>query len=157
MRLLAIFISILVSVFAQSEILEVTAKEFIANEKKHTIELIDNVKITKGKDELFANKVIIDIDDKRTPISYSAYGDVKFTISTKDNRTFFGTSKEAFYNVESGEYRLVGNGELKEKNNINTIIGDEIIVNNDVGYVNITGTNNKPAKLIFKLDEKKKK
>ena len=42
---------------------------------------------------------------------------------------------------------------MVEDNTTNLVTGEEIILNNDIGYVNVTGTHKKPAKLIFKLEE----
>lgn len=146
-----------ICVLYTKDILEVTAVKLIADENKGIIELVDNVKIKKNDDELFASKVIINVDKNRVPTGYSAYGGVTFSITTKDKRKFYGKSNEAFYNVLSGEYRLIGNSELNQENSINKVKGDEIIVNNNVGYVNIIGDNKKPAKVIFELEEQNAK
>lgn len=139
-----------------ADVLEVTATRLNANEKKGIIELIENVKVKKNKDELFAFKVVIQLDKNRVPVGYSAYGDVKFTIVTKDKK-FYGKSDEAYYDAIKDEYRLLGNSELNQENSINKVKGKEIIVNNSIGYVNITGTSSKPAKVIFELESKSDK
>lgn len=142
------------SSFLLAESLDIKALKLIANDKNQTIELIDNVVIKKGNDELFASKVIMRVDNRRVPINYSAYGGVKFRVTTKNNRIFQGKSNEAYYDALTGEYRLIGDGIIKENNTINVVTGDEIILNNDTGYVNVVGSRNRPAKLIFELEEK---
>lgn len=139
------------------DVLEVTANRLSADENKGIIELIENVIIKKNKDELFASKVIVKLDRNRVPVGYSAYGDVKFNIVTKDNKKFYGKSDEAYYDVKRDEYRLLGNSELNQENSVNKVKGKEIIVNNSIGYVNITGSVNKPAKVIFELESKNDK
>ncbi|RDU64721.1 LptA/OstA family protein [Helicobacter sp. MIT 14-3879] len=139
---------------ASDDILEVSALNFLSDEKKGIVELNTNVEIKKGKDELYAPKVIINIDKNRKPIKYSAYGGVDFLVVTKDNRHLKGSADEVYYNTLNGEYKLVGNGKVKEDNKINLVVGEEIIINNDIGYVNITGTDNKPAKVIFQMEKK---
>lgn len=139
-----------------AETLEVTATKLNAYEKKGIIELMENVKVKKNKDELFALKVVIQLDANRVPIGYSAYGDVKFVIVAKDKK-FYGKSDEAYYDARKDEYRLLGNSELNQENSINKVRGREIIVNNNIGYVNITGTSGKPAKIIFELEGKSAK
>lgn len=136
-----------------AEMLEVKALHFAADEKSGVVELTENVEIKKGKDELYAQKVIINIDANRTPINYQAFGGVRFVVTTKDARVLHGKADEVFYDAKSGEYRLIGNGEVIEKGKVNAVVGDEIIVNNDIGYVNITGSIEKPAKIIFQLEE----
>lgn len=136
--------------------LEVKALHFKADETKGIIELEEDVEVKRGKDELYASKVIINIDKDRMPTNYSAYGGVDFVVVTKDNRRLKGEADEVHYNALSGEYRLVGNSKVIEDGVTNMVMGEEIIINNDIGYVNITGTQQKPAKLIFKLDENDK-
>lgn len=147
-----------ISAFADdSNILEVSALHFSADEKSGIIELTDSVAIKKGSDELYAPKVVINIDKNRTPMKYSAFGGVKFTITTNDNRLLKGSADEVNYNPKSGEYRLKGNAKVQESDKINSVVGDEIIVNNDIGFVNITGRAGKPAKLIFKMEDSAQK
>lgn len=141
----------------ETNLLEVTALHFSADEKSGIIELTDSVAIKKGKDELYAPKVIINIDKNRTPLKYSAFGGVDFVITTNDNRLLKGRADEIIYDPKSGEYRLKGNAKVNEDNKINTIVGEEIVINNDIGFVNITGTRGKPAKLIFQMGQKNDK
>lgn len=152
MRIL--FVILFASLLQATDTLEVKALNFAADESKGIVELNDNVEIKKGKDELYASKVIINIDKNRIPTSYEAYGGVTFVVVTTDNRKLHGKANEVFYNATNGEYRLVGNSEVIEEDKINSVVGEEIIINNDIGYVNITGTLDKPAKLIFQLEEK---
>ena len=144
-----------ISAFADdSNLLEVSALHFSADEKSGIIELEGEVAIKKGKDELFAPKVVINIDKNRTPLKYSAFGGVDFAVTTNDNRLLKGRADEVSYDPKSGEYRLKGNAKVNERDKINSVVGDEIIINNDIGFVNITGKSGKPAKLIFQMDDK---
>lgn len=154
MRILLTFLALCLFLQAEDDALEVTALTFKSDEKKGIVELDTNVKIKKGKDELYAPKVIIDLDKNHKPTKYSAFGGVTFLVVTKDNRHLRGTAKEAYYNALSGEYKLVGNAIIKEDNKINSVIGEDIILNNDVGYVNVIGTSKKPAKVIFQMEKK---
>ncbi|RDU57878.1 LptA/OstA family protein [Helicobacter sp. MIT 99-5507] len=151
-----IFIFISVFLYAD-DTLEVKALHFKADELKGIIELNENVEIKRGKDELYASKVIINIDKDRMPTNYSAYGGVDFVVVTKDNRILKGKANEVYYNAINGEYKLVGDSKVIEDGTTNAVTGEEIIINNDIGYVNITGTSKKPAKIIFKLEEGKTK
>lgn len=137
-----------------SNILEVSALHFSADEKSGIIELTDSVAIKKGKDELYAPKVVINIDKNRTPLKYSAFGGVDFAITTNDNRLLKGRADEIIYEPKSGEYRLKGNAKVNENDKINSVVGEEIIINNSIGFVNITGKKGKPAKLIFQMEQK---
>lgn len=151
-RILLIFICIIVN----ADDLEVKALYFKADETKGIIELNENVEVKRNQDELYASSVIINIDKNRMPTHYSAYGNVNFVVVTNNNRHLRGNADEVHYNALNGEYRLVGSAKVVEDNTTNLVVGEEIILNNDIGYVNVIGTNKKPAKLIFKLEEGKK-
>ena len=153
-RILFIFIGIFLYA---DDTLEIKALHLKADENKGIIELDENVEIKRGKDELYASKVIINIDKNRMPINYSAYGGVDFVVVTKDNRILQGKANEVYYNALNGEYKLVGDSRVTEDGTTNVVTGEEIIINNDIGYVNITGTSKKPAKVIFTLEEGKTK
>lgn len=142
-----------ICLFINADDLEVKALYFKADETKGIIELNENVEVKRNQDELYAESVIINIDKDRMPTYYSAYGNVNFVVVTNDNRRLVGNANELYYNALNGEYRLVGNAKVIEDNTTNLVTGEEIILNNDIGYVNVTGTHKKPAKLIFKLEE----
>ncbi|PAF46619.1 lipopolysaccharide transport periplasmic protein LptA [Helicobacter sp. 12S02634-8] len=135
------------------ETLEVTADKFSSDDTKGITTIEGQVHITKGKDTLQADKVIIYTDKKRTPQSYEAMGNVKFHIFMENGREIQGHSDKLIYNATNGEYRLLENAVVNEVGKANTIRGEEIIVNNDSGYANVIGSKNKPAKFIFNLDD----
>lgn len=149
MRFFAIFICAFL--FA-NDTLEINALNLTADEKNGIITLENEVFIKKGSDELRAPKVVVNIDKNRNPTQYSALGGVQFSILTQDKRKLNGRANEVHYDAKSGEYRLLGNSEVREENKINVIVGEEIILNKEKGYANITGTAKKPAKLIFKME-----
>lgn len=154
MRILLVFLALFLFLRAEDDVIEVTALNFKSNEKKGIVELDTNVNIKKGEDELYAPKVIINLDKNHKPIKYSAFGGVTFLVVTKDNRHLKGSAKEVHYNTLNGEYELIGNAIIQENNKVNSVTGEDVIINNDVGYVNVVGTNKKPAKVIFQMEKK---
>ncbi|PAF42068.1 lipopolysaccharide transport periplasmic protein LptA [Helicobacter sp. 11S03491-1] len=139
------------------ETLEITAKKFSSNDAKGITIIEGDVHIKKSKDTLEADKVIIYTDKNRKPQSYEAQGNVKFHIFMQDGREIKGHSDKLTYNAQSGEYRLIQNAVVNEIGKANTIRGEEIIVNNENGYANVIGSENKPAKFIFNLDDTQQK
>ncbi|PAF52194.1 lipopolysaccharide transport periplasmic protein LptA [Helicobacter sp. 13S00477-4] len=135
------------------ETLEVTAQKFFGDDAKGITVIEGNVHIKKSKDTLEANKVIIHTDKDRKPEFYEAEGNVKFHIFMENGREIKGHSDKLTYNAGSGEYRLLQNAVVNEVGKENTIRGEEIIVNNESGYANVLGSQNKPAKFIFNLDD----
>lgn len=138
--------------FAQ-ETLEVSAKKFSSDDKTGITHIEGDVHIKKSKDTLEADEVIIHTDKDRKPLSYEADGNVKFHIFMEDGREIKGHSDRLTYDAKTGEYRLLQNAVVKEVGKENTIRGEEIVVNNESGYANVLGSENKPAKFIFNLDD----
>ncbi|TLE00592.1 lipopolysaccharide transport periplasmic protein LptA [Helicobacter muridarum] len=138
-----------------------------ANSKKDTIDIVaqqfksvgntttitGNVKITKGRDTLNADTVIVYTDKERKPISYEAKGNVKFTLITDDNRELRGKSKRLIYNVIKDEYRFYDDAFVQEIGKPNTLRGDEIILTGDGNYADVVGKKNAPARVIFSLEK----
>lgn len=148
-----LFLILLSNVILAAQTLEVTAKKFRSNDSKGVTTIEGDVHIKKDKDELEADKVIIKTDKKRKPQSYEAEGNVKFHIFMEDGREFKGTSDKLIYNALNGEYRLIQNAVVHEVGKENTIRGEEIVVNNESGYADVLGSDKKPAKFIFNLDD----
>ncbi|WP_370690927.1 lipopolysaccharide transport periplasmic protein LptA [Helicobacter cappadocius] len=152
MRKVMCLFFLVLGLFAQ-ETLEVTAKKFSSDDKNGITRIQGDVHIKKSKDTLEADSVIIYTDKDRKPISYEAQGNVKFHIFMEDGREIKGHSDRLTYDAKSGEYRLLENAVLKEVGKDNTIRGEEIVVNNESGYANVLGSDSKPAKFIFNLDD----
>lgn len=138
------------------ETLEITADKFLANEKKRTTIIEGHVYIKKGQDTLTADKVIIYTNQKRRPIKYEAFGSVKFYIVTQDGRHVQGHSDRLIYDAIKKEYRLLQNAVVNEVGKVNSIKGEEIILNNVKGYADVVGGKDKPAKFIFDMEDVQK-
>ncbi len=82
-----------------------------------------------------------------------AVGNVQFWLTLENNRKIEGTCNEVVYLPNIEEYQLLGNVIVKEPAQNNEIKGDKIIIRYKDGYINVIGNNNKPARLIFKLDK----
>lgn len=135
------------------ETLEVTAKKFSSDDKNGITHIQGDVHIKKSKDTLEADEVTIYTDKNRKPLSYEADGNIKFHIFMEDGREIKGHSDKLTYDAKTGEYRLLKNAVVREVGKENTIRGEEIVVNNESGYANVLGSENKPAKFIFNLDD----
>ncbi|RDU73213.1 lipopolysaccharide transport periplasmic protein LptA [Helicobacter anseris] len=149
-------LALCVCVVFGSELLEVSADRFSGNEKTGESIVEGNVKITKGADKLEAKKVVIYTNSNRKLAKMIAEGGVVFVVTTQDGRRMHGKANVLSYDAITGEYHLKKQAEVKEEGRENTIKGEEIFLNNKTGYVNVVGGANKPAKLIFNLEETKK-
>ncbi len=140
----------------RAEVVEVKAQSFEGDGMSGKSVLKGGVSVKKGKDVLFANEMEIYTDPKRKLKNIRALGNVRFALTTQDGRRIEGSCDELDYNVQTGDYHLFKNAKVREKGKENALNGDEIFLNNKTGMMNVKGTQNKPAKLIFDLDKKEK-
>ncbi|MDA3969162.1 LptA/OstA family protein [Helicobacter ibis] len=134
--------------------IEVSAKEFIGSSKDRITKLKGNVEVKRANDVLNSKEAFIYLDSNNKPTKMRAIGDVKFAIALQDNRKFSGSANEVIYLPNKKEYQLLGNVVVVENGKSNSIKGDKILVSHEAGYINVLGDEDKPAKLIFKLDKK---
>lgn len=150
------FVLVALGFFASafSEILEVSAKEFMGNGISGKSVLKGNVEVKKNGDILRASEMEIYMDSNRRLKNIRAIGEVYFFVTTQDGRKVEGNCQELKYDAISGDYFLNKNAHLKEVGKENVLNGDAIFFNNKTGEMSIKGAENKPAKLIFNLDDK---
>ena len=141
--------------FAFANEIEVSAQEFIGDEKKKLTHLKGNVEINRAKDRLVAKEAFVFLDSNNRPNKMQAIGNVRFWLELKDGRKIEGESNEALYFPSTQEYQILGNAIVKEIDKNNVVRGDKIIVRYKEGYINVVGNGKKPARLIFKLDKDK--
>lgn len=142
--------------FSKSEILEIDAINFSADDKKGISTFTGSVKVKMGEDRLNANKVDIFFEtDKKTnnkvPLKYEATGDADFKIISKDKH-YEGKGDKIIYNPKKEEYTIIGNGFVHEKNDDRKIYGEHIYINQLSGEANVKGDSNKPVKFIINVD-----
>lgn len=131
---------------------EITAKSFVADDSQRRATLSGEVVVSQGADRLTADRLVVFFDTQRRPLSYDAEGNVRFAIRLLDGRAFRGSSEKAFYSVSNGRYRLEGNAFLEEIGKTNTLRGHEITIDRSSGLLNVAGDQDRPARLIFSLD-----
>lgn len=139
--------------FAFANEIEVSAQEFIGDEKKKLTHLKGNVEIKRANDRLIANEAFVYLDSNNRPSKMQAMGNVRFWLQLKDGRKIEGESSEALYLPNVQEYQIVGNAIVREIDKKNVVRGDKIVVRYKEGYINVVGNQKKPARLIFKLDK----
>jgi len=145
----------LVSILS-AEMVEVVADKFYADEIKQITEFKGNVTVTKGKDKLVANKVVITFDKQRQPLKYTATGDVSIDMIMND-KVYFGKAQTMIYDPIKDQYTLTKDAFLHEKVTNKKVYGDKIFVNQTTGRYEVESDGKKPVKFIFKVEEKKKK
>lgn len=154
MRLLLVIFGLVTFLSAQT--VEIVADKFYADEKKQISEFTGHVTVTKGKDKLVADKVVIIFDKKRQPLKYTATGNAKIDMTMND-KVYFGSAQTMIYNPLKDQYILIKNAFLYEKITDKKVYGEKIFVSQKTGRYEVESDGKKPVKFIFKVEEKKKK
>lgn len=153
MRILVGIALLFLTHFALANEIEVSAKELIADEKRKITQLKGNVEVKRAKDNLKANEAFIYLDSNNRPTKMQAVGNVRFWLALQDGRKIEGQANEALYLPSNQEYQILGNAVVKEPAKNNIVRGDKIIIRHREGFINVIGNDNKPARLIFKLEK----
>lgn len=140
------------------EQVEVTADDFFADEIKLVSTLTGNVIIKKGSyDTLKSDKVVINFDAKKQPLKYTATGNANFKILLNEKH-YDGKGGVLTYIPNDEIYMLENNAYLHESESKKEVFGDKIIVNRKKGTYEVKGggSQKKPVKLIFEVEDNKK-
>ena len=161
-RLLVILILIASLGFAQEEsYLNIDASFFEADESKQLMTFKGKVKMTKGKDILHCDKLVINTvsskenSKKQVPKDYKATGNVSFTIYTAQN-ILKGKGDTVFYYPDEQRYIIIGNGYLEDIKEGKKVSADKIYIDEKTGKTKIDGDENKPVKFRLKIENKEK-
>lgn len=135
---------------------EIVADKFFADELKQVSEFTGNVIITKESDKLVADKVVINFDNKRQPLKYTATGNAKINMIMNDKK-YFAKAEKMIYDPVKNQYTLLNKAFLHELITDKKVYGDRIWVDQISGRYEVDSDGKKPVKFIFKVEEKEKK
>ncbi len=136
---------------AKDEI-EISAKNFVANEKDGISIFSGDVVILRGQDKLSSQELKIYFDKDKKPTKYEAIGEVKIDIEITKKR-YLGSANRAEYDVLNDLYIFQGDSEISQKESENRVIGEKIVVDRKSGKIRVDGKDDKPVKFIFSIEE----
>ncbi|MEA2017194.1 MAG: LptA/OstA family protein [Campylobacterota bacterium] len=156
--IIMIFISTIImgNLNAEENYLNIDAIFFEADEKQQILYFKGDVKMTKNKDEILCQSLIINTmpskedPTKQIPKDYTATGDVSFIIYTEDN-TLKGKGDTVFYYPLKQKYIIIGNGYLEDIKEGKKITANKIYIDELTGHAKIDGDKDKPVKFRLKL------
>ena len=93
--------------------IEISSKQFYANENELKSEFYGDVVVKSGTDELRSDRAVVFFSKKREPIRYEAIGNAKFKASIKEKK-YSGSGDKLVYDVAKQTYIITGNAHLKE-------------------------------------------
>jgi lipopolysaccharide transport protein LptA len=132
--------------------INIQALNFEADQTKYRSIFTNNVKITKGSDQIKADKVTIYFDQNNKPISYEAVGSVSFELKTKES-TINGECEKLLYNPKNQTYTLVERVNINDYISKRKIIASKVIIDQINGKVVIHGEKKSPVKFIFTTED----
>jgi lipopolysaccharide export system protein LptA len=132
--------------------INIQALNFEADQTKYRSIFTNNVKITKGSDQIKADKVTIYFDRYNKPLSYEAVGSVTFELKTKES-TINGECEKLLYNPKNQTYTLVERVNINDYISKRKIIASKVIIDQINGKVVIHGEKKSPVKFIFTTED----
>ncbi len=152
MRFFLIGLFLLSSAFGSQ--VEISADKFDAAEASRQAKFSGNVLVTRKKDRLKADRLIVNFDKKRKPTKYEASGHASINMFLK-GKEYFGKGGRLIYEPKINRYTIQGNAVFIDKTTDKKIQGEIIRVNQSSGKYEVLGKKNKPVKFIFKIDDEK--
>jgi lipopolysaccharide transport protein LptA len=138
--------------------LNIDAKHFESNTEKNILKFSGDVKMTKNKDILLCQKLVINtvnsiIDPtKQVPKDYKATGDVSFILYTTNN-VLKGKGDVVYYYPNKKKYIIIGNAFLEDTKEGKKINAEKIYIDELTGRTKIDGGKDKPIKFRLRLNE----
>lgn len=143
---------------AEENYLNIDATFFEADEKKQLLYFKGDVKMTKNKDILLCDNLVINTmpsknnQNKQVPRDYTATGNVSFTLHTVDN-ILKGKGDTVFYYPAEQKYIIIGNGYLEDTKEDKKLTANKIYIDEKTGHTKIDGDKDKPVKFRLKLND----
>ncbi|MDX1807924.1 MAG: lipopolysaccharide transport periplasmic protein LptA [Sulfurospirillaceae bacterium] len=143
----------ILTLLSASEV-QITADKFMANEAKFVSVFTGHVHVTKGSDNLKADKIVIDFDKNKKPTKYTATGNAEANM-TINKKKYFASGETLIYEPNLSRYTIKKNAFLHELDTDKKVYGEVIYVDQAKGYYEVESKKNEPVKFIFKIEDKK--
>ena len=159
-KVLVFFILGMTSLNGEENYLKIDAKHFESNKQKNILHFTGDVKMTKNKDILLCQKLVINTEPsttdatKQIPKDYKATGNVSFVLYTADN-VLKGKGDVVYYYPNEKRYIIIGNGFLEDTKEGKKILAEKIYIDELTGRTKIDGAKNKPIQFRLRLNETK--
>lgn len=133
----------------------ITSNTFEGDEKIGISKFIGNAKAIKGQDVITATQFLVFTDSKRKLQKIEALENAKFFI-VNDNLTYKGYADKLVYYPDKKEYELIGNAMAENIEEKRKVFGDYIVINNESKKATVKGSEAKPARFIFYVEDENK-
>jgi lipopolysaccharide export system protein LptA len=150
-----IFISIFLyfPILLNSDIVNITADHFHADDITKVAYFEGNAHIKQGKNLFNSYKIIVHFNKKKKATKYEALGDVRFDI-TENGIHYTGSAGKITYSPNNSKYYFSGDVILKDLTNNRKISAQTISLDLKTGLADIKGAKKKPVHFIFEIEDR---
>ena len=151
-----IFISIFLyfPILLTSDIVDITADHFHADDITKVAYFEGNAYIKQGSNEFYSSKIIVHFNKKKKATKYEALGSVKFDLIEKGIH-YSGSAEKITYSPNNSKYYFFGDVILKDLTNNRKISAQSISLDLKTGLADIKGADKKPVHFIFEIEDRK--
>ncbi len=137
----------------QAAKVEIHSNRFEADQGEMVTKFFGNVEFRKGNDFIYADRAFIYFDKKKKPIKFDLIGSVRFDI-TKDAKRYKGHAQEILYYPRKKSYIFTGNVYIEQLPDHRKIYAQKVVLHLKGGELTVEGSEKKPVKMIFDIEEK---
>jgi len=149
-----LLITILVT-FTLAQNIEITSKEFEADQQKLISKFIGDVVVKRAKDILKSQKLFIYFDKNKKPLRLVAIGNVIFEVYDKNGKFYKGRAQKIEYFPNKKEYLFYEQVHIVQMPDNRKIFAQKVILDLKSSHIQVSGEDKKPVKIILKLKETK--
>ncbi len=137
-----------------AEEVQIKADRFEANQQELVSKFIGHVVFTKGKNVIRADRVYIYFNKEKKPIKVDAVGHVRFKLYDKSGKYYEGKAGRVVYFPLKKEYLLSKDVQIVQYPDQKKIYAQLVVLNLASSKIEVKGNENKPVKMILKIEEK---
>jgi lipopolysaccharide export system protein LptA len=154
MKKLFIFSIFFFSTTLFSDVVDIKANHFYANNINKVAFFEGNAEIKQGNNEFKSDKITVYFNKKRKAVKYEAKGKVRFDL-TENGIHYTGKSNKVIYNPNSSKYLFYGRVHLVDHTNNRTIKAESIVLDLKTGLADIKGAKKQPVHFRFEIEDRK--
>jgi len=142
----------LLTIYVMASNLEITSKNFQYDKIKNISYFKNDVNVTKGKDNILSDILIVYFDKDKKIKKIIAKQNVRFLLYD-ENSTYKGISDEIIYTPKNEIFVFEGNVHITKLEDNQQLFGNKVIINKKTGESKVFGGENKPVKFILKVKD----
>jgi len=138
-------------VYINATELKITSKFFNYDPKKQISIFKEDVNVTKEKDNILCDELIVYFDKNKKAKKIVAKENVRFIIALDENSTYKGKGKVLIYSLKKGDI-ILNKGKIVKIETNESVKGEKIILNRIDKSAKVIG-DKKPVEIIIKVNE----